>query len=100
MIKVYGIQSCKDCRALKINFDANNVQYEYHDFAQDIKALKEFLELRDNNPFFDKAKAKGLIGIPVIVKEDGNLTYDWEQYLPEGCTIVKEEQSCSIDGNC
>lgn len=90
MIKIYGSSLCPDCIACKKSFDAENVAYDFHDITSDLKELKAFLALRDTNPKFDKAKQKGLIGIPILQTEDGNLTFKWEDFVknpvsPEDC---------------
>ena len=95
MIKVYGSKMCPDCIALEKAFKAENIEYEYHDITGDLKELKSFLKLRDNNSMFAKAKEKGLIGIPVVEKEDGTLTFKWQDFLSEPV----EENNCS-DGVC
>jgi len=98
MLTVYGIQSCKDCRLCKLNFDNNKIDYQYKDFASDIKNLKEFLSIRDKESMFDEVKQKGGIGIPLIITDKGEYTFDWQQFVPQDKLIATEQTACSIDG--
>lgn len=81
MIKIYGSSLCPDCIACKKSFDAENVAYEFKDISSDLKELKNFLLLRDSNPKFEKAKLKGLIGIPILMTEDGTFTFKWQDFV-------------------
>ena len=55
MIKIYGMESCPDCTYVwdQVQGDA---RYEVIDFGLDIRQLKAFLKLRDNDPAFAAAK--------------------------------------------
>lgn len=81
MIKIYGSMLCKDCVQCRQDLDRAGVEYEYLDFADDLKNLKEFLAIRDGSPLFDEAREAGGIGIPCIVKEDGSVTLDWSEFM-------------------
>lgn len=81
MLKVYGMRICPDCVACREAFDQAGIAYEFLDFAEATKNLKEFLKLRDASPLFREAKEAGNIGIPCILKEDGSLTLDYEEFL-------------------
>ena len=80
MIKIYGSMLCPDCVQCRKDLDAAGTSYEYLDFSEDLKNLKEFLKLRDGNPIFDGHRDEGKIGIPCILREDGTITLDWEEY--------------------
>lgn len=81
MIKIYGSMLCKDCVQCREDLDRTGVSYEYLDFAENLLHLKEFLTIRDENALFDAVREKGGIGIPCIVKEDGSVTLDWEEFM-------------------
>ena len=81
MLKVYGMMICPDCASCREEFDKAGIAYESLDFAEATKNLKEFLKLRDASPLFQEAKEAGNIGIPCILKEDGSLTLDYEEFL-------------------
>ena len=102
MLKVYGSTMCPDCRACKVNFEANHIEFEFIDINENLHNLGEFLKLRDSEPVFDKWKKVGDIGIPGIVGEDGEVFTDWEGYLAgKGLPVVYTEsgEACSITGN-
>lgn len=100
MLKIYGSEMCPDCVACKKNFDIYDVEYEFLDINASLRNLKVFLDYRDHNPVFDRLKAIGDIGLPAIVKEDGEVFTDWETYLIQmGKQPVYEggNEACSID---
>ncbi len=101
MLKVYGSTMCPDCRACKVNFEANHIEFEFVDINENLHNLGEFLKLRDSEPVFDKWKKVGDIGIPGIIGEDGEVFTDWEGYLAgKGLPVVYTEagEACSITG--
>ena len=81
MLKIYGSMMCPDCVECRKDLDAAGVEYEYLDFAEDLRNLKAFLALRDNDPAFTQVKADGKIGIPCILHSDGTVTLDWAEYV-------------------
>lgn len=82
MLKIYGSMLCPDCVECRADLDQAGVEYEFLEFADSLRNFKEFLKLRDEDPIFLPVKEKGSIGIPCIVKEDGSITLDWEEFLP------------------
>ena len=81
MLKIYGSMQCPDCTGCRADLDRAGVDYEYLDFGASLKYLKEFLAIRDENPMFDQVREKGSIGIPCILREDGTVTFSWEEFL-------------------
>ena len=84
----------------KKNFDLYNVEYEFLDINESLRNLSIFLDMRDHNPVFDRLKAIGDIGLPAIVKEDGEVFTDWETYLKEKVlepVFSNSGPSCSLD---
>ena len=81
MLKIYGSMLCKDCVECVDDLKKANVEFVFLDFADGLLNLKEFLKIRDENPLFDAVREKGSIGIPAIVKEDGSITLDWEEFI-------------------
>ena len=75
---IYGSMLCPDCVECCKDLDAAGITYTFLEFSDDLKNLKEFLKIRDNNPLFDALKAEGKIGIPCIVHEDGAIALDWK----------------------
>lgn len=80
MLKIYGSMLCPDCVKCREALDRAGIEYEYLDFADDLKNLKEFLALREG-PLFSDIRREGKIGIPCIVKENGQVTLDWSECM-------------------
>lgn len=81
MLKIYGSMLCKDCVQCREDLDRAGVDYDFLEFQDELKNLKEFLLLRDSLDLFKVVKDNGGIGIPCIVDDDGKVSLDWEQYL-------------------
>lgn len=74
---IYGSMLCPDCVQCRQDLDTAAVEYDYCEITEDLRYLKEFLKLRDENPCFEAVKTEGKIGIPCIVREDGSITFEW-----------------------
>ena len=102
MFKIFGSEMCPDCVACKLNFDVNNVEYEFIDINESLHNLSEFLKHRDVDPVFDHCKEINDIGLPALMRKDGSIFLDWEGYLKDlGIEPVypdNSKTSCSIDG--
>lgn len=96
MIKVYGMSSCSDCNNVKQQV-AGNDKYQLIDIGDNVRNLKEFLRLRDNNHVFDQAKKSGSVGIPCFVLEDGTVTLSPEDAGIDSAA-ANDGPSCSLDG--
>ena len=81
MLKIYGSMLCPDCVRCREELDKAGVEYQYFDFAEDLRSLKEFLKLRDGESVYDQVREAGSIGIPTILLPDGSVTLTWEQFL-------------------
>ena len=80
MLKIYGSRLCPDCVQCCRDLEESKVEFEYFDFSDSLKYLKEFLKLRDSSSAFDAVRAEGKIGIPCIVREDDSLTLEWDEF--------------------
>lgn len=78
MLKIYGSKLCPDCVQCCAELDEAGVAYEYVDFSESLRGLKEFLAIRDSDPQFEEVRAMGKIGIPCIVAEDGTVSLSWK----------------------
>ena len=76
MLKVYGSEICGDCREFKALMAERGFAVDYVDITEDVANLRAFLQLRDHEKAFDEVRERGSIGIPVFVKEDGEVTLD------------------------
>ena len=56
-------------------------ELEFKNLSASLADLKAYLALRESSPLFDGPKARGSLGIPCFVLEDGTLTLDLEQVL-------------------
>lgn len=81
MLRIYGSMQCPDCVKCREDLDRAGVAYEYLDFADSLRYLKEFLLLRDTRAELEPARREGFIGIPCIVKENGSITLSWEEFM-------------------
>ena len=81
MLKIYGSEQCPDCINCKRDLDAAAVPYLYLNISENLLFLKKFLKLRDENELFEPIRDKGQIGIPCIVREDGSITFDWDEFM-------------------
>ena len=102
MLKIYGSEMCPDCINCKHNLDKYNIEYEFIDINKSLRDLSIFLQMRDSNPVFDHCKEINDIGLPALVKEDGEVFLNWEGYLKElGYEIddIMNGQACNINGD-
>ncbi len=105
MFKVYGCEICVDCRNYKAIQKSRGFEAEYIDITENTMNMREFLHIRDHEAIFDEVKARGGIGIPLFVKEDGKMTFDINEALSwigqpavEDDEIVEKIMTCSIHG--
>ena len=73
---MYGIKSCHDCVDAEKLLNNHHIDFEYLDFAKEPLYLKEFLQLRDKDSFFEEVRNSGYIGIPCFIFEDGTMSLD------------------------
>ncbi len=81
MLKIYGSMLCPDCVQCREDLNKAGLKYEYLDFGDSLTNLKEFLSIRDEHPAFAQVKVQGKIGIPCILRDDGSITLNWEEYM-------------------
>lgn len=91
MIKIYGMNTCPDCIAVKEQIQGRESEFEYIEIGSHVKFFKEFLLIRDNNPVFDSVRKDGKVGIPCFVFEDGKVSVD-----PADAGLVEAGQACSV----
>ena len=83
MLKIYGSMLCPDCVRCCDDLDQSGVRYEFLDFADSLKNLKEFLVIRESDMQFEGVRQMGSIGIPCIVEPNGKISLSWEQYVTQ-----------------
>ena len=70
---MYVVRSCPYCAHVMKQVEGNP-EFKVIDIGEDVRYMKEFLALRDNDPAFDEEKATGDVCIPCYVREDGSVT--------------------------
>ena len=92
-MKVYGTEICFNCRNYKAIQKARGFEAEFVDITANTANLKEFLAIRDSEPMYDAVRARGGIGIPLFVNDDGTKTFDFnEAFAWIGQPPVKDEE--------
>lgn len=81
MLKIYGSPLCPDCVKCKNELAEAGVEFLYLDIGEKLLYLKQFLKLRDGNELFEPVRQRGQIGIPCILREDGTVTFEWDEFL-------------------
>ena len=81
MLKIYGSPLCPDCVKCKMELEEAGVEFLYLDIGEKLLYLKQFLKIRDENQLFEPIRQRGQIGIPCILKEDGSVTFEWDEFL-------------------
>lgn len=81
MLKIYGSMLCPDCVECCAELDRAAIEYEFLDFADTLKNLKEFLAIRDHHPLLEKSRREGKLGIPCLVDEDNTVVLDWKTIM-------------------
>lgn len=81
MLKIYGSPLCPDCVKCKMELEEAGVAFLYLDIGEKLLYLKQFLKIRDENQLFEPIRQRGQIGIPCILKEDGSVTFEWDEFL-------------------
>lgn len=80
-MKIYGSKLCGDCTECKQELDQAGISYSFLDITEELQNLKEFLKIRDTNSIFQEVKENGGIGIPCILKVNGEVTLDWKEFI-------------------
>lgn len=94
-MKVYGSDICIDCREFKALMAERGFDVEFVDITENTANMRAFLHLRDREAAFEEVKARGGIGIPAFVREDGMVTLDLNTALHWiGQAPVEEEPGC------
>ncbi|MGM9693778.1 MAG: hypothetical protein ACI3YC_02065, partial [Alloprevotella sp.] len=74
MITVYVMATCPDCVQVKARLK-DSPNHRLVDIGEHVRNLKAFLRLRDSHPAFESIRAKGSVGIPCFVTEDGSVSF-------------------------
>ena len=78
-VTIYSTPTCVYCRMAKDFFGKNNVAYEEHNVASDLKAREEMVDI------------SGQLGVPVI-RVDDNVIIGFDQKTLEDLLGLKEKK--------
>ena len=88
---VFGSKLWPDCPEVEEFLSRNNIKYAYIDITASMFNLKQFFKYRDNYPAFRYAREKGLIGIPILVVNNGEeVTFKIKNYFIEKLGLPSE----------
>lgn len=98
-MKMYGSEICPGCKNFKALMAERGIEdaFEIVDITEDVRKMREFLKLRDNEEAFAQVREHSFIGIPCFVNDDGEITLDentalaWIGQPP----MVKEMPGCA-----
>ncbi len=69
---------------MKEFLSSNEIKFVYMDITEGLFNLKTYLKLRDTRPEFEEIKARGIVGIPFIMINNGEkLIFDEHPDLDE-----------------
>lgn len=90
---LYYSPHCPDCPPVLRDLVADDADVEYVDITGTMLSLKRFLSLRDHCDAFAAKKETGQVGIPALVKNDGEAVYfTWEEMEAAHPPKRKEKQ--------
>lgn len=78
-IIVYGTRQCPDTCSCLDALETAQIPVEFRNLEA-LEHLKEFLAIRDSDPIYDAVKARGGVGIPLLIK-DGVRSFHWDDLL-------------------
>ncbi len=94
------MRSCPDCVAIEDQLLARSNEFEVIDIGARACDLKAFLQLRDRSAAFACVRARGTIGIPCFVREDGSVTFRLSEVgLVKPSPRSASARACSLDGS-
>ena len=92
-MKVYGTPICIDCRNYKAIQKARGFEAEFVDITENTDNLRAFLTLRDTQPSLAAVRERHGIGIPLFVRDDGEMTLEIDEAMGWiGQPPVREEE--------
>lgn len=82
-MKMYSSEICPGCKNFKALMAERGIEnaFEIIDITEDVRKMREFLKLRDNEAAFAAVREHSFIGIPAFVNDDGEITLDEDTAL-------------------
>ena len=75
MITLFVSNKCPDCPPAVKALQSCGLAYRIVDITNSMAEMKEFFKYRDVHPFFEDIKARGKVGVPCLMKGDGETFY-------------------------
>ena len=75
-VTLIGSHLCPDTLYAINELAARKIKIQFKNLSASLADLKTYLALRESSPVFDGPKARGSLGIPCFVLEDGTVTLD------------------------
>ncbi len=72
-LTIFTSSKCPECPPAIEKLENEGIDFRNVDITNSMAELKEFLKLRDENPYFDSIKKAGYVGVPTIMDVNGNL---------------------------
>ena len=76
-----GSHLCPDTLYALNRLSEAGAEIDFKNLSASLSDLKAYLALRESSPVFEGPKARGSLGIPCFVREDGTVTLELEQVL-------------------
>ena len=80
-VTVIGSHLCPDTLYALNKLVEDGADMEFRNLSASLSDLKAYLALRESEAVFDGPKARGSLGIPCFVLEDGTVTLELEKVL-------------------
>ena len=80
-VTVIGSHLCPDTLYALNRLVEAKADIDFKNLSASLSDLKAYLALRESSPVFDGPKARGSLGVPCFVLEDGTVTLELEKVL-------------------
>lgn len=78
---VVGSHLCEDTRYALEVLKEKKVEVEFFNISENLDSLKKYLAYREKESMYEIVKKNGGIGIPLLISEDGEKTFDLNEIL-------------------
>ena len=80
-VTVIGSHLCPDTLYALNRLVEAKADVEFQNLSASLPDLKAYLAVRESEPAYEAVKAKGSLGIPCFILEDGTVTLELEKVL-------------------
>lgn len=78
---MYGSHLCPDTLYALNKLKDGNVDVDFRNISAALGNLKEFIKIRETDAMYDEVKKNNGLGIPLMIKENGEKTFDYQDIL-------------------